>query len=456
MSQQQTHTPELIGRVTRAAVRPRPVWSSGSAFLIAAVAGVVGLGAIWRFPYLVGEHGGGSFVFAYLVCIALIAVPLAVLEASAGHSAEQSPVGLFRSLAGRAGALFGWAPVFVMVALMSYYFVITGWTMGYAGDSLAGRVRPFEDFTGGYLSLWMLFAVGVLAYLVLLRGVGALERVSRYLVGLLAMAVFALAGYALTLEGAGDGLRFLTTIEGEYLFSGSTWRAAAGQAFYQMGIGQGFLIAYGSYSPTGLNLVRATGVLATANVVVAITSAVMIFPIVFTFGISPAAGAQLAFTAFPAVLDDLPAGALVGVVFFGLLFIAAFTSCLGGAAVAIASVRDELHLRAQPAALLVVAVIVVLGIPSALSYTPFDLQAGGQPFLDAIDTLTGSGIVIAVGLIGSSLIAWLMPRRRLGLAMRMRRRRLGRYLIIDSRWFVFYGRTLAAAGVAILVISFFV
>jgi neurotransmitter:Na+ symporter, NSS family len=444
--------PVVIGRVTRAALRPRPVWSSGSAYLISAIAGVVGLGAIWRFPYLVGEHGGGSFIIAYLVCMTAIALPLAVLESAAGQSTEQSPVGLFRRLGGRPGAVFGWMPIVVIVVLMSYYFVVSGWTMGYAGDAIIGRVRPFDEFTGGYISLWLLLGLGVAVYLVLLRGVAALERASRYLVMLLALAVFSLATYALTLDGAGEALRFLTTIELDHLSDAATWRAAAGQAFYQMGIGQGFLIAYGSYSPTGLKLVRGTGLIALANATIALTAAGMVFPIVFTYDIDPQAGAQLAFSAFPVVLAELPAGALVAVVFFGLLFIAAFTSCLGGAAVAIAAVRDEFRMAAQPAALLVVAVIVVAGIPSAMSYTPLDWTLGNRPFLDAIDRLTGSGIVIVVGLLGSALIAWRMPTRSLALAMRFRRRRIGP-IQIDSRLFIRYGRFLPLVAIGGLIVS---
>lgn len=452
MKNKRTNNPAIIGYVTQAAVRPRPVWSSGSAYLVSAIAGVVGLGAIWRFPYLVGEHGGGAFILAYIVCISVVALPIAVLESAAGQSADKSPVGLFRGLAGFPGALLGWAAVLVVVAIMSYYFVVSGWTMGYAFDSVRSEIRPFDEFTSGYLSLWLLLGIGALTYLVLLRGVATLERASRYLVALLGIAVLSLAAYAQTLDGASESLGFLAKIDSDYLFDAGTWRAAAGQAFYQMGIGQGFLIAYGSYSPAGLNLAKATGVMALANAAVAIASAAMIFPIVFTFDISPAAGAQLAFTAFPAVLADLPYSTAVGIIFFGLLFIAAFTSCLGGSAVAIATVRDELHLRAQPAALLVIGVIVAAGVPSALSYTPAGWELGGLPVLDAIDRTTGSGVVIAVGMLGCALIAWRMSSRRLILAIRMRRTRIAG-LPLSGRMFIRYGRVISLIGLVALAAS---
>ena len=381
-----------------------------------------------------------------------MALPIAVLESAAGQSADKSPVGLFRGIAGLPGAILGWAAVLVVVAIMSYYFVVSGWTMGYAVDSIRSGIRPFDDFTSGYGSLWLLLGIGVLTYLVLLRGVATLERASRYLVALLGVAVLSLAVYAQTLAGAGESLRFLATIDADDLFDAATWRAAAGQAFYQVGIGQGFLIAYGSYSPAGLNLVKATSILALANAGVAIAAAAMIFPIVFTFDIRPAAGAQLAFTAFPAVLNDLPGSTAVGIIFFGLLFIAAFTSCLGGSAVAIAPIRDELRMRAQQAALLVICVIVLAGVPSALSYTPAGLELGGLPVLDAIDRTTGSGIVIAVGMAGCALIAWRMSSRKLILAMRMRRKRIAG-ISLDGRFFIRYGRLIPLVGLVALAAS---
>jgi neurotransmitter:Na+ symporter, NSS family len=444
--------PVILGRVAEAALSPRPVWSSGAAYIITAIAGVVGLGAIWRFPYLVGEHGGGAFLVAYVICIAAIALPLAAIESSAGRMVRRSPVGLFHSIVGPAGRPFGWLVIGVTVALMSYYFVVSGWTLGYALESYTGRVRTFPEFTGGYASLWLLAAIGVLVYLVLLRGTGAIEAASRLLLPLLGVIVLALTVYALTLDGAGEAMSFYLGVDLSHLGDAATWRAAAGQAFYQMGIGQGFLIVYGSYAPSGLNLARATGIIATANASVAIIAGLMIFPIVFTYGIAPDAGTQLAFTALPQVLSDIALGWLVGIAFFTLLFIAAFTSCIGGSTVAISAVRDEARVGPRRAALIVVTLIVVLGIPSGLSFTPVGLELGGRPFLDAIDDLTGSGIIIAVGLIGSALIAWQVPTWRLARALHAGRRRVGP-VVLHGWWIIYFVRALPLAGIAIIALG---
>lgn len=450
-----SHTSQLLGRISDAAMRPRPVWSSGRAYVISAVAGVVGLGAIWRFPYLVGENGGGAFLIAYLVCVVAVAIPLATLESSAGYLVRESPVGLFRQAGGRLGYLLGWTIIAVIVVLMSYYFVISGWTLGYAADAFRQDVRTFPEFSAGHTSLWLLFAMGLLVFVVLLRGVGAVEAASRVLVPLLALAVGGLAIYALTLDGAGGALRFYLGVDWDYLWDPTTWRAAAGQAFYQVGIGQGFLIAYGSYSPAGLNMLRSSSILAGANVAVSFVAGLMIFPIVFTYDIAPDAGAELAFTAFPQILGDVSGGAVIGTVFFVLLFVAAFTSCMGGAAVAISAVRDEFKLGPRTAALAIVLLIVALGIPSGLSYTDTGLDVGGQPFLEVVDQAMGSGIVIAVGLIGSSLIAWRFPAGRLLRAMRSGRRSIGP-VVVHGAWIITFGRVLPPLGLLLVALSLIV
>lgn len=446
---------EFLGRISEAAARPRPVWSSGRAYLISAIAGVVGLGAIWRFPYLAGENGGGAFLIAYIICVFGIAVPLATLEASAGYLARESPVGVFRKVAGSVGRLLGWAVIAVIIALNSYYFVISGWTFGYAIDAVRGDVRTFPEFTDGYLSLWLLFAIGLMVFLLLLRGVSSVEAASRFLVPMLGLTVVGLALYAQTLSGAGEATRFYLGIEWDYLLNTGTWRAAAGQAFYQVGIGQGFLIAYGSYGPAGINMLRSSSILAGANVAVSIIAGFLIFPIVFTFDIAPDAGADLAFTAFPRILDDIPGGAAFGLVFFVLLFVAALTSCVGGATVAISAIRDEFRMNHRAAAAVVVGLIVVLGIPSALSYTPVDLTIGGQAVLDAVDQAVGSGIVIAIGLLGSTLIAWGVRPIRLVRAIRAGKKEIGPFTF-HGAWLIAVGRYLPPIGLLAVAASFFI
>ena len=215
----------------------RPVWTSQRAYILASVAGVVGLGNIWRFPYMVGENGGGTFILAYAVCILAIGVPLTILEASAGNLTDRGPVGMFRRVNPRWGPLLGWFLVAMTLAIMSYYFVVSGWTLGYAIDALLGDLRPFEEFTSGYASVWFYLLVSVLVLAVLIRGVGGIERISRVLLPLLVVVVAGLAIYAQTLGGASQSRDFYFNFDLDTFLEAQTWQMAAGQAFYSLSIG---------------------------------------------------------------------------------------------------------------------------------------------------------------------------------------------------------------------------
>jgi len=431
----------------------RPVWTSQRAYILASVAGVVGLGNLWRFPYMAGENGGGTFVLAYAICMLAAGIPLYVLEASAGKLARRGPVGLFRRINPRWGPWVGWFLVAMVIAIMSYYLVVTGWTLGYLVDAVRGDLKPFEEFTAGFASFWFFLVVAILVFAVLLRGIGGLERTSKILLPLLVVIVGGLAIYTQTLSGASQAREFYFGFDAEMLLEPQTWRMAAGQAFYSLGIGQGFLITYGSYTPKSVNMVSSSTAVAVTNSVISITAGLMVFPIVFTFGIAPDAGSQLSFTAFPNIFGELPGGLFIGIAFFVLLFVAAFTSCVGGMAVILAPFRDEFHMSRRRAALLVVAIVTILGIPSALSFTSVGLTVGGKPFLDMMDQITGSGVVITAGIVGAALIAWLLPRTQLLAAMKARARRVGPILFFPH-WMIWVGRYLPAAAVALMLVTY--
>ena len=391
----------------------RPNWSSQRAYVLASVAGVVGLGNLWRFPYMVGENGGGSFIVAYLICVLLIGIPLAIVEVSAGKYIMRGPVGVFRSINPVWGPWFGWFLVGMTVLIMSYYFVITGWTLGYAGNAIVGNLSTFPEFTDGYTSLWLFMVVCGLVVIGLMQGVGGVEATSKFLMPLLVLIVGSLAIYGQSLDGASAARDFYFSVEWDQFTESRTWRMAAGQAFYSLSIGLGFLITYGSYAPRNLNVLGSTTAVAATNSTISMVAGLMVFPIVFTFGLQPDAGSQLSFTAIPVLLNDLAAGRLIGVAFFVLLFLAAFTSCYGGMMIPMTAVRYELNLSKFKAAVVATSVTAMLGIPSALSFTDSNLTLGGQPFLDRMDQITGSGTVLVAGFIGTALLAWFIPLDRL-------------------------------------------
>lgn len=442
-----------MSAIADAARNPRPVWRSERAYIFATVAGVVGLGNIWRFPYMAGLHGGGSFLLAYAVCVVVIAIPLAVVESAAGSLGRRSPVGAFRRAAGKWGAVLGWATVAMTAAIMSYYLVVTGWTLGYAADALRGQMTTFGEFTQGYRSLWLLAIVAALVFILLVRGVGAIERASLYLVPVLVLIVVGLTVYAQTLGGAAEARAFYFGLDSEHLLNPVTWRAAGGQAFYSIGIGQGILIAYGSFVPSSANLIRSITSIALTNALVSGVAGLMVFSVVFTFGIAPTTGSELSFTAFPIVFDEIAGGSVLGVIFFVLLFLAGFTSCIGGAVVTMSTVRDELGLGTMAAAGGTVGLIALLGIPSALSFTDVGLSIGGRPVLDQVDQITGSGVIVILGLIGGAVLARTIPHRALIASMNADPLLAGPMTLRPRSVVVWVGVLPLVAGVLYLAVS---
>ena len=391
----------------------RPTWTSQHAFIIASVASAVGLGNLWRFPYMVGENGGGTFIVAYAVCIIAVGLPLFIIETSAGSLADSGPVGLFHRLSGKYGALFGWLIVLMAVLVMSYYLVITGWTLGYFIDAVRFSLRPFDEFTSGYASVWYFLVAAAMVFLVLQRGMGGIERLSKALMPMLMLMVALLAVYSQTLAGAAEARAFYFSFDMDLFLQPGLWQMAAGQAFYSLGVGTGVLITYGSYVPRNINIVASSSAVAVTNSAISLTAGIVIFSIVFTFDIAPDTGSQLSFTAFPKVFENLAGGKFLAPIFFALLFVAAFSSCYSMLTVAVAPLRDRIRLSGTTAALVATGVTALLGIPSVLSFTPVDLSPGGKPFLEWMDQFAGSGVVVVAGIAGAALIAWKTPRRSL-------------------------------------------
>ena len=389
----------------------RPEWTSQRAFIVSSVAAAVGLGNLWRFPYMVGENGGGTFILCYGICILAVGLPLFTLETTAGSLTDRGPVGVFRRINRRYGSWFGWFIVAMAVVVMSYYFVITGWTLGYLVDSIRGDLKPFEDFTSGFSSVWYFLAVGVLVFLVLRRGTGSIEILSKVLMPALVVMVALLAIYCQTLSGSAEAIAFYTSFDSARFLDPQTWRMAAGQAFFSLGVGTGVVITYGSYIPRNVNILASSAAVAVTNSAISLTAGIAVFSIIYTFGIAPDTGSQLSFTAFPQIFGELTGGRALAPFFFGALFVAAFSSCYSVLAVAVAPLRYELGFSENTAALIAAGAAVALGMPSALSFTPVDLSFSGRPFLEWADQVTSSGISVVVGFAGAALIAWILPRR---------------------------------------------
>lgn len=421
----------------------RKQWTSEPAFVASMAAAAVGLGNLWRFPYLMGENGGGAFVVAYLVALIGVGLPIMILEVAAGRLSKGNTVKTYRQI-GRFGTVYGWLVVLVTVAITSYYLVITGWTLGYTVDAIRGEIRVFDEFSSGFNSLWYFIATTVLVAIVLARDVTAIEMLSKLLMPALIAIMIFLVYQASQTTGWGEAKSFFLHVDWSRLLDGKLWGVAFGQAFYTLAIGQGYLVTYGSFIPRKTHVPRACLTVAGVESSVAFLAGLMIFPFVFSFGMQAEQGSALAFETLPRVFDQLPGGNWLAVLFFGLFFTAAFTSSMAGLKVVIAAVAEEFRLHNTVAVLLVTALMLFLGAASALSFTPLEWRVAGEPVLTALDKLAGGELIILSGAIGAALLCWFIPPNRirtvLGTANRWWEWRIylvGRYLpLVILLWLV--------------------
>lgn len=431
--------------------RDRGQWSSEPAFIFSMAAAAVGLGNLWRFPYLAGEYGGGGFILAYLVAMVVVCLPLMYLEVAAGRLAQGNSVHTFRQVHPR-GAWYGWAVVTLTVAITSYYLVITGWTLGYAVDAVRGDVRQFSDFSAGYASVGYTVAVVALAALLLVRGLSAIERFSKVLMPLLGALIVGLVVVASRTPGWDEARTFLLDTDLGALTEPSLWIVAFGQGFYSLAIGQGYLVTYGSYIPERAHVPRASLIIAVTETAIALLAGWMIFPFVFTHGLDPGEGSQLAFSTLPLAFDGMANGAALAIAFFVLFFVAAFSSSLAGLKVILSAVAEEFRLTHVTGVVVVTGGLLLLAMPSALSFTPVDLRIGDVRVLDWVDQNVGGQLIILSGIVGAGLLAWLLPADRLQVALGTRSRWWLRRVRTVGRWLpVAVGAGLAVALIARLV-----
>ncbi len=354
---------------------PREQWASRLGFVLAAAGSAVGLGNIWRFPYVVGEHGGAAFLLFYIVAIILIGYPVMITEISMGRASQRNPVGAFKALApntpwwvvGGIGVLTGFI-------ILSFYSVIGGWSIAYIFKALGGfpvgaeaAEGLFGEHIGGtaepiiYHLIFMALTVGIIAAGV----VKGIQRIVELLMPVLVVLLLIVVFRSLTLEGAGEGLAFLFTPDFSAV-TADTILSAVGQSFFTLSLGMGAIITYGSYLSNKDEVPNSAIQVIGADTGIALLAGIAIFPAVFALGFDPADGPGLVFVTLPAVFAEMPLGELFGFLFFLLLTISAITSAISLLEVVAAYVIDEKGWPRKQAAMLTGLIIFIVGIPPAL------------------------------------------------------------------------------------------
>ena len=392
----------------------REHWGSKIGFILAAAGSAVGLGNIWRFPYITGKYGGAAFVLVYLAIVLVLGFSVMLAEMAIGRKAQLNAVGSFEKLAGGAWPIVGWMGVLAGFMILSFYSVIGGWTIKYFFWSFTGLMPEAAagkagDIFGGFVtntpSVIMYHALFmILTIWVVYRGIGeGIEKCCKFLMPSLFVILIILIVRSVTLEGAGKGLEFYLKPDWSKL-TGESFAAALGQAFFSLSLGMGCMITYGSYVDKRTTLPDAAFQVCVIDTLVAVLAGFAIFPAVFAFGVDAGAGPGLTFVTLPSVFAKMPGGAIWSALFFLLLFIAALTSAISLLEVVASYVIDKGWGRPK-AALIMGFLIFLLGVPSAMSLTGAP-KIAGKDFLDAMDFMSSNVLLPLGGVFISLFVGW--------------------------------------------------
>lgn len=379
----------------------------------------MGLGNLWRFPYLAGENGGGWFVALYLACLAGIGLPILLAEIALGRATRASPVVALRKVAGPATGWvgLGWLGLTAVILALAVYAVVAGWTLHFTALAFSGsvaRLSPTEaaalfgaihaDF--GRTFFWAMVFLASTAAIVqggVRRGI---ERWSRILLPLLVLLLLLLLARSLTLEGARDGLRFAFGLRAGQV-SASSVLDAMGQAFFTLGVGVGGLLTYGSYLRKEANIVSDSLTIVGLDTAVSLVACAVVFPITFTYGLAPAEGPGLVFVTLPTAFTSMPGAAPLAAAFFLLLAFTAMTSAISMLEMPTAHLIDARGWTRRRATLTTSGLIALLAVPIALA-------GSSQLFGDGMRAVVGSD---ALGLVMDTVTNWMMPLGGLGFAI---------------------------------------
>lgn len=399
--------------------KQRGFWGSRLGFILAASGSAVGLGNIWKFPYITGENGGGAFVLIYLFCILIVGLPIMLCEFTIGRRTNLNPVGAFQSLKpGTPWVAVGYMGVLAGFLILSFYGVVGGWTLAYVVKSLTHVVDHFatSEEAGAFFGQFIANTGEVMIYhtlfmllcmAIVYKGVhGGIERACDILMPTLVIMLVLLMIRALTLPGAAEGVRFYLYPDFSKI-SGQTVLLAMGQAFFSLSLGMGCLITYGSYLSAKENLTSCTFYVVLFDTFIALLVGMVIFPAVFAMGLEPESGPSLVFNVLPAVFSNMPFGSVVSVVFFVLLTIAAITSAISLLESVVAYFIDQRGWPRNKAVIVTGLAIYLFGIPSGLSFgvmkdvTVFDLT-----FFDMVDNLASNYLLPLGGMLTAIFVGW--------------------------------------------------
>jgi neurotransmitter:Na+ symporter, NSS family len=401
-------------------------WTSRLAFILAVTGSAVGLGNIWKFPYMAGQNGGGAFVLVYLLCVILIGMPVMMSEILLGRRGRRNPIATMALLGEEEGGSRHWQwvggiGVLAGILILSYYSVIAGWTLAYVQKSISGvftgaSAAEVASINAVFIGNWGSVAVAHTLFMlttvfVVARGVErGLETAVRFMVPALLLLLVALLGYAINSGYFDEGLAFMFTPD----FAALSWDgvlAAMGQAFFTLSIGMGAVMAYGAYLPQETSITSATGAVVFADTLIAMLAGLVIFPLVFANGLNPGSGPDLVFLTLPLAFGQMTGGAIFSTIFFLLLAFAAWTSAIALMEPAVAWVVERFERTRVEAAIGMGVLIWLMGFGTIFSFNILDDFTFYKDTIFAnVDHLTSNILLPLGGLFITIFASWVMCR----------------------------------------------
>ncbi|SDG50255.1 neurotransmitter:Na+ symporter, NSS family [Onishia taeanensis] len=408
--------------------QPKNLWLGRWGFILAATGSAVGLGNIWKFPYMTGEYGGGAFVLVYLACILAVGIPVMMIEIGLGRRGRGSPIDAIRRVAresGRGGlwSLLGWMAMLCGFMILSFYVVVAGWSFSYLWKTVSGGLVGSEVgdmaaiFAANNADPWALGGWSTLVTLITLTIVGkgvqqGIEKSVSWMMPGMVIMLAIMIGYAMLSGGFGDGVDFLFSFEIGKLTSEGLL-AAMGHAFFTLSLASGAILTYGSYLPDNASIARTTFTVAIADTLVALMAGLAIFPVIFANGMDPAAGPGLLFMSLPLAFQAMPFGSVFMAIFFVMLSMAALTSAISMIEATVAWLNESKGISRIKATC---GAGIVLWLLSTLAMLSFNLGAdwtiAGKHAFDWLDYLT-SRFMMPLGGLGMALLAGFVLRHEI-------------------------------------------
>ncbi|WP_053957608.1 sodium-dependent transporter [Inediibacterium massiliense] len=398
--------------------QPREQWGSKLGFILAAAGSAVGLGNLWKFPYIAGKNGGGAFVLIYFIILFLVGFTLMLAEITLGRATQLNAIGAYRKIR-KSWAWVGSLGVVAAFLILSFYSVIGGWVINYTMKSFTGALHVtdgqalgmmFEKLITGTTEPILFHGLFMLAtLLIVLGGVGGgIEKSNKIFMPGLFVIIIILAIRSMTLPGASEGIKYLLVPDFSKVTIGVVLDAL-GQVFFSLSLGMGCMITYGSYLGKDSNIPQSSIIIPLIDTGVAILAGLAVLPAVFAFGFDPSSGPGLIFVTFPAVFAKMPLGSIFEVMFFLLVLFAALSSSISMLEVIVAYVVDEWKINRKIATLLTSLIIFLLGIPATLSFGPWShiTILPGRGFFDTFDFIASNVLLPLGGFLLCIFVGWI-------------------------------------------------